>query len=84
MHKSTAPHTELPAGAPTNSALVASTIVLNGFALANASMAAGIDSGGAKADDANVIGKITMKPSAWAPSGELELSAMKAKIQENA
>ena len=55
-----------------------------GFALANASMAEGIDSGGTNADEAKVSGKISMNPSACAPSAEFVLSATKAKIHENA
>ena len=39
-HHATAAQTSLPAGVPRNSARVASTIVLNGFASANASIAA--------------------------------------------
>jgi hypothetical protein len=74
----------LPAGPSTNSARAASTIVLKGLASANAWTAAGIDSGGTNADDANVSGKITMKPSAWAPSAELETSATNANAHENA
>ena len=75
MHQANAAHTSLPAGASTKSALVASTIVLIGFTFANASIAAGIDSGGTKADEANVSGKMIMKPSAFAPSAEPETSA---------
>ena len=56
--KRTASQTSLPAGASTNSARVASTIVLIGFASANSWTPAGIDSGGTKADDANVSGKM--------------------------
>src|SRR5918998_2318953 len=84
MHQANAAHTSLPAGASTNRARVASTIVLNGLFSAKASIADGIDSGGTNADDANVSGKISMKPSAWAPSAEVELRAMYAKIQEKA
>ncbi len=57
---------------------------MNGFASANAWIAAGIDSGGTNADEANVSGKISMKPSACAPSAEVEISAMNAKIHEKA
>jgi hypothetical protein len=58
--------------------------VLNGLFSANACSQSGIDSGGAKAEEAKVIGKIAMKPSAWADSGDAERSPMNAKTHEKA
>ena len=44
----------------------------------------GIDSTGTKADEMNVIGKIRVKPSPLAASGEDTDSPIRAKIHENA
>jgi hypothetical protein len=52
----------LPAGASSHSARIAATTIVKGLTFANASSHSGIDSTGTNADDANVSGKIAMKP----------------------
>jgi hypothetical protein len=52
--------------------------------LANCCRPSGIDSAGTNADDANVSGKIAVKPIEFAVSGEDENSPTSAKIHENA
>jgi hypothetical protein len=59
-------------------------IVLNGLASANWRRPSGIDAAGTNIEDANVSGKIAVKPIAFAVSGEDEYSPTSAKIQENA
>ena len=60
----------LPPGPPTNSARTASTMVENGLmSVAKVCSQSGIVSGGTKAEEAKVSGKITMKPNAFAASG---------------
>ena len=80
----TAPHKALPAGASTNRERTASTTTVNGLTSAKASSAAGIDSTGTNADEANVRGKIALKPTACADSGELTTRPMNANSHENA
>src|SRR4051794_34411329 len=80
----TAPHTSLPAGVPSQSDRNASTTVVKGLFSANAFSQSGIDPVGTNADDAKVIGKITMKPSACADSADDECSATNANTHEKA
>src|ERR1700761_3992920 len=80
----TAPQTELPAGSPIRRARIALTVIEIGFHSANHCRAAGIVSGGTKAEETKVSGKIRMKPRLWAASGEDEVRPMKAKTQEKA
>lgn len=55
-----------------------------GLTSAKACRAAGIDSTGTKAEEMKVRGKMTMKPSDWAASGEVAVRPTKAKTQEKA
>ena len=57
---------------------------MKGLTSAKACRAPGIDSTGTKAEETKVSGKMTMKPSDWAASGEDEVRPMKAKTQEKA
>ena len=57
---------------------------MNGFASANWRSPSGIDAAGTNADDANVSGKISVKPIEFAVSGVDENSPTSAKIHENA
>jgi hypothetical protein len=59
-------------------------MVLTGFASANVWTAAGIESVGTNADDANVSGKRMVKPIACADSGDDEVSPIQAKIHDDA
>ena len=68
---------------PSHSERTASEIVVNGLALANCCRPSGIDSTGTKHEDANVSGKIAVKPIALAVSGVDEYSPTSAKIHEN-
>src|SRR5688572_15457438 len=79
-----ATQTSVLAGAPCQRCRIASTIVVNGFASANASSAAGIDSTGTKAEEMKVSGKIVMNPNAFAASGVEETIPMYANTHENA
>ena len=72
------PTRRCPPARPRTARASASTIVRERVASANAWSHAGIDSGGTNADDANVSGKISMKPSAWARLRRLEISATNA------
>src|SRR3954447_20214503 len=78
-----APHTLLPAGAPIHSARSAFTTIVNGFSSANQRSPAGIDSTGTNADEMNVSGKMTMKPSELADSGDETSSPSSANTHEN-
>ena len=82
--QATAPQTELPAGSPMKRARIALTVIEKGFHSANHWRAPGIVSGGTKAEETKVSGKMTTKPSDWAASGELEVRPTKAKTQEKA
>lgn len=66
----TAPHTALPAGAPSHRSRIASTTVVIGLCSANHCSADGIDSTGTNADEMNVIGKISVNPMPFAASGD--------------
>ena len=60
----------LPAEPPTNRERTASTMTENGLmSAAKVCSQSGIVSGGTKAEDAKVSGKIAMKPNAFAASG---------------
>ena len=72
------------AGVPSQSERIASEIVVNGFASANCCRPSGIDSAGTNTDEANVSGKISVKPIEFAVSGVDENSPTSAKIHENA
>src|SRR3954470_20393960 len=72
------------AGVPIQNDRTASDTVVKGFASANWRSPSGIDSTGTKIDEANVSGKIAVKPIAFAVSGEDEKSPTSAKIHENA
>ena len=74
----------LPAGAPSHSARIASTMIVNGLMSANACSAAGIDSTGTNADEMKVSGKTAMKPTEFAASGEDTSRPSSAKTHENA
>ena len=74
----------MPAGASSHSARIASTTTVTGFASANCSSPAGIDSTGTNAAEMNVIGKISVNPRPLAASGEDTLIPISAKIHENA
>ena len=84
MHQTNAIQTSVWAGVPSHSERTASEIVVNGFASANCRSPSGIDSTGTNTDDANVSGKISVKPIEFAVSGEDEYSPTSAKIHENA
>ena len=55
--------------------------VRDGVGLGDVPQPAGIDSTGTNADEMNVIGKIRMKPTPFAASGEDALIPITAKIQ---
>ena len=80
----TAPHTLLPAGAPSQSARIASTTIVNGLISANHCSPGGIESTGTKADEMKVSGKTARKPTELADSGEETSSPSSAKTHENA
>src|SRR3954469_3502804 len=82
--QTTAPHTLLPAGAPTHSARIAFTTIVNGLISANHWSAAGIESVGTNADEMNVSGNTAMKPSEFAASGEDTSIPSSANTHENA
>jgi len=63
---------------------IASDTVVNGLASANCRRPSGIVLAGTKTDEANVSGKISVKPIEFAVSGEDENSPTSAKIHENA
>ena len=69
---------------PSHSERTASTTVVNGFASANCRSPSGIDSAGTNAEEANVSGKIAVKPIEFAVSGDDENRPTSAKIHENA
>src|SRR5882757_394570 len=71
--QATAPQTVLPAGSPMKRARTALTVIEIGFHSANHCRAAGIVSGGTKAEETKVSGKMTMKPRDWAASGDEEV-----------
>ena len=72
------------AGVFSHSDRTASEIVVNGLASANCRSPSGIDSAGTNTDEANVSGKISVKPIEFAVSGVDEYRPMRAKIHENA
>ena len=74
----------MPAGASSHSARIASTTTVTGFAAATCSSPSGIDSTGTNADEMNVIGKISVKPTPLAASGEETDSPITANTHENA
>src|SRR3954452_22114891 len=80
--QATAPQTAFPAGAPSQSARMASTTTVIGLTSANSRRPAGIDSTGTKAAEMNVIGKISVKPIPSAASGEETDMPIRAKIHE--
>ena len=69
---------------PSQSERIASETVVNGLASANCRRPSGIVSAGTNTDDANVSGKISVKPIELAVSGVDENSPTSAKIHENA
>src|SRR5215210_8087861 len=70
IDQATAPQTSLPAGAPSHSARIAFTTTVIGLTSAKSWRPAGIDSTGTNAAEMNVIGKISVKPTPFAASGE--------------
>ena len=74
----------LLAGVSSHSARIASVMMLNGLTSANCRRPSGIDSTGTNADEANVSGKITMKPIACADSPEDAVSPTSAKNHDQA
>jgi hypothetical protein len=72
-----------PAGAPSHSARIASTTTLTD-GVRHSCRPPGIDSTGTNVEEMNVIGKISVKPSPFAASGEETDRAISAKIHENA
>ena len=84
MHHTKASQMLSPAGVPSHSARIASTMTLTGLASATSSSPAGIDSTGTNAEEMNVIGKISVKPTPFAASGVETDIPIRAKIQENA
>src|SRR3954453_353695 len=83
-HQRNAIQTSVLAGGPSHRERTASAIVVNGLAPATWGRPSGIEATGTKIDDANVSGKIAVKPIAFAVSGEDEKSPTSAKIHENA
>ncbi len=69
---------------PSQSERIASEIVVNGLASANWRSPSGIVDAGTNTDEANVSGKISVKPIEFAVSGVDENSPTSAKIHENA
>ena len=67
------------AGVSSHSDRTASEIVVNGLASANCWSPSGIDSAGTNTDDANVSGKISVKPIEFAVSGDDERSIFHAR-----
>lgn len=82
--QATAPQMLLPAGEPSQSDRIASTMNVNGLMSANHWSAAGIESTGTNADEMNVNGKTAMKPSELADSGEETIRPSNANTQEKA
>jgi hypothetical protein len=82
--QTTAPQTLLPAGAPSHSERIASTMIVNGLTSANARSAVGIDCTGTNAEEMNVSGKTAMKPTELAASGEETSMPRNANTHENA
>ena len=74
----------MSAGASSHSARTAFTTIVNGLMSANVWSQLGIESVGTNADDANVSGKITRKPTDCADSGLLAIIPISAKNHENA
>ena len=64
--------TSVFAGVPSHRWRTASTTVVNGLASANCRSPSGIDSAGTNTDEANVSGKIAVKPIEFAVSGDDE------------
>src|ERR687895_2761248 len=83
-HHTNAIQTSLCAGVPSQSERSASVIVVKGFASANWRSPSGIDSAGTNIDEANVSGKMAVKPIAFAVSGEDENNTTRANIHDNA
>ena len=83
-HQTNDIQTSLLAGVPSHSDRTASDHVVNGFASANCRSPSGIDSAGTKTADANVSGKISVKPIEFAVSGVDENSPTSANTHENA
>ena len=74
----------LPPGAPSHSSRISSTTTVNGFTSANTFSASGIESTGTKADEMNVSGNTSMKPSEFAASGVDTSIPRNANTHENA
>ena len=72
------------AGVPIHNERSASAQVVNGLASANCRRPSGIVLAGTNTDEANVSGKISVKPIEFAVSGDDEYSPISAKIHENA
>ena len=64
-----APHTLLPAGAPSQSERIASTMIVKGFTSANPRSTSGMDCTGTNAEEMNVSGNTAMKATEFAASG---------------
>ncbi len=77
-------HTSVLAGVPSHSDRTASEIVVNGLTCATWRSPSGIDSTGTNTEEAKVSGKIAVKPTAFAVSGEDENRPTSAKTHENA
>ena len=73
-----------PAGAPSHSERIASTVTVNGLTLANARSTDGIEATGTNAEEMNVSGKTAMKPTELAASGEETSSPRNANTHEKA
>ena len=80
----TAPQTLFPAGAPSQSERIASTVMVKGLTSANARRTAGIDCTGTNAEEMNVRGNTAMNPTELAASGEDTSIPRNANTHENA
>jgi hypothetical protein len=74
--------TSLCGGVPSHSDLIASEIVVNGFASANWRRPSGIDDAGTKIDDANVSGKISVNPIEFAVSGVDDITLQRPTLDD--
>src|SRR5665213_4061510 len=79
-----APHTLLPAGAPSHSDRMALTVIVKGLTSANAFSTDGIDWTGTNADEMKVSGNTAMNPTELAASGEDTSMPRKANTHEKA
>src|SRR6202023_1949451 len=79
-----APQTLFPAGAPSQSERIASTVIVNGLTSANARSTEGIECTGTNAEEMNVRGKTAMNPTEFAASGVETSIPRKANTHEKA